>query len=114
VAVRAPVATATRDLDFLRRRALNLEQLKQRMACPILIDLRNIYSDDDIDRHGFYYVGLGRQIVRKTLDSYAAQKYLAGAKNAYVSFDSLIRPPISCNGAPQLSDSCIPPECNLS
>jgi len=41
-------------------RALDLEQMKQRIACPILIDLRNIYSDDDIDRHGFFYVGLGR------------------------------------------------------
>src|SRR6516225_2632684 len=61
-------------------RALDLEQVKQQMACPIMIDLRNIYSDDDIDRHGFFYVGLGRQIVRKTMESYApAQKYLAGA-----------------------------------
>jgi UDPglucose 6-dehydrogenase len=48
-------------------RALDLEQMKQRMACPILIDLRNIYSDDDIDRHGFFYVGLGRAIPDKTV-----------------------------------------------
>jgi UDPglucose 6-dehydrogenase len=41
-------------------RALDLEQMKQQMACPILIDLRNIYSGDDVDRHGFFYVGLGR------------------------------------------------------
>jgi UDPglucose 6-dehydrogenase len=41
-------------------RALDLEQMKQRMACPILIDLRNIYSGADVDRHGFLYVGLGQ------------------------------------------------------
>jgi UDPglucose 6-dehydrogenase len=58
-------------------RALDLEQLKERMACPILIDLRNIYSSDDIE-HGFHYVGLGRQIERKASESYApAPKYSA-------------------------------------
>jgi UDPglucose 6-dehydrogenase len=41
-------------------RALDLDQMKERMACPILIDLRNIYSSDDLDRHGFFYIGLGR------------------------------------------------------
>jgi len=30
------------------------------MACPILIDLRNIYSDEEMRKHGFYYVGIGR------------------------------------------------------
>ena len=41
-------------------RALDLEQMKQRMACPVLIDLRNIYSGEDVRKHGFIYVGLGR------------------------------------------------------
>jgi UDPglucose 6-dehydrogenase len=41
-------------------RALDLEQMKQRMACPILIDLRNIYSDEEMKKHGFFYVGIGR------------------------------------------------------
>jgi len=41
-------------------RALDLAQMKQRMACPILIDLRNIYSDEEMRKHGFYYVGIGR------------------------------------------------------
>ena len=41
-------------------RALDLAQVKQRMACPILIDLRNIYSDEEMRKHGFYYVGIGR------------------------------------------------------
>src|SRR5271165_3161455 len=41
-------------------RALDLEQMKQRMACPVLIDLRNIYSSEDIAKHGFLYFGVGR------------------------------------------------------
>ena len=41
-------------------RALDLDQMKQRMACPILIDLRNIYSDEEMEKHGFLYVGIGR------------------------------------------------------
>jgi UDPglucose 6-dehydrogenase len=41
-------------------RALDLEQMKQRMACPVLIDLRNIYAGEDMGKHGFLYVGIGR------------------------------------------------------
>jgi UDPglucose 6-dehydrogenase len=52
-------------------RALDLDQMKQRMACPILIDLRNIYSSNDVDRHGFFYVGLGRAAPVKATRSLA-------------------------------------------
>jgi UDPglucose 6-dehydrogenase len=41
-------------------RALDLHELKRRMACPVLIDLRNIYSGEDIGGYGFLYVGVGR------------------------------------------------------
>src|SRR5207245_748186 len=41
-------------------RALDLEQMKQRMACPVLVDLRNIYSSEDMGKLGFLYVGIGR------------------------------------------------------
>jgi UDPglucose 6-dehydrogenase len=40
-------------------RALDLERMKRHMACPVLIDLRNIYAGEDMGRHGFLYVGLG-------------------------------------------------------
>jgi len=42
-------------------RALDLKLMKQRMACPLLIDLRNIYSREEIENHGFLYVGIGRK-----------------------------------------------------
>jgi UDPglucose 6-dehydrogenase len=41
-------------------RALDLDRLKQKMACPVLIDLRNVYAGEDMSRHGFLYVGVGR------------------------------------------------------
>ena len=41
-------------------RALDFAQMKQCMACPVLIDLRNIYSGEDMRKHGFLYVGIGR------------------------------------------------------
>jgi UDPglucose 6-dehydrogenase len=48
-------------------RALDLDRIKQLMACPILVDLRNIYSNEDIKKHGFLYVGIGRSEPRGTM-----------------------------------------------
>jgi hypothetical protein len=42
-------------------RALDFNLMKQRMACPLLVDLRNIYSSDEMEQHGFLYVGIGRK-----------------------------------------------------
>ena len=36
-------------------RALDLDRLKQEMAAPVVIDLRNIYRPDEMARHGFTY-----------------------------------------------------------
>jgi len=41
-------------------RALDLETLKRVMARPVIIDLRNIYRQDELARHGFTYMGIGR------------------------------------------------------
>ncbi|KQY12712.1 UDP-glucose dehydrogenase family protein [Rhizobium sp. Root482] len=41
-------------------RALNLERLKAVMKVPVLVDLRNIYHRDDVERHGFAYTSVGR------------------------------------------------------
>jgi UDPglucose 6-dehydrogenase len=42
-------------------RALDLERLRDLMACPVVVDLRNIYRPEDMTRHGFAYVSVGRQ-----------------------------------------------------
>jgi UDPglucose 6-dehydrogenase len=41
-------------------RALDLARLKEIMARPVVVDLRNIYRRDEMARHGFTYVGVGR------------------------------------------------------
>jgi UDPglucose 6-dehydrogenase len=41
-------------------RALDLDRLKREMACPVVIDLRNIYNPDDLTSRGFLYQSIGR------------------------------------------------------
>ncbi len=41
-------------------RALDFGRLKQTMAKPVLVDLRNIYQPEDVARHGFAYESVGR------------------------------------------------------
>ena len=43
-------------------RALDFNLMKKHMACPLLVDLRNIYSSEEMERHGFLYVGIGRKV----------------------------------------------------
>jgi UDPglucose 6-dehydrogenase len=40
-------------------RALDLERLKQRMRARVVVDLRNVYRDEEMARHGFDYVRVG-------------------------------------------------------
>jgi UDPglucose 6-dehydrogenase len=41
-------------------RALDLERIGKAMARQVLVDLRNIYPAEEVTRHGFTYVGVGR------------------------------------------------------
>ena len=41
-------------------RALDFVQLKKAMAQPVVVDLRNIYRAEEVERHGFRYVSIGR------------------------------------------------------
>jgi UDPglucose 6-dehydrogenase len=41
-------------------RALDLPRLKGVMRQPVIVDLRNIYPPEEMRRHGFAYVGVGR------------------------------------------------------
>ncbi|HYS47590.1 MAG TPA: UDP-glucose/GDP-mannose dehydrogenase family protein [Xanthobacteraceae bacterium] len=42
-------------------RALDLARLKRTMARPVVVDLRNVYRPEDMTKHGFIYVGVGRR-----------------------------------------------------
>jgi UDPglucose 6-dehydrogenase len=41
-------------------RALDMSRLKKEMAQPIIVDLRNVYRSDEMAKHGFTYVSIGR------------------------------------------------------
>jgi UDPglucose 6-dehydrogenase len=41
-------------------RALELERLRDVMACPVIVDLRNIYSPEEMKKQGFAYACIGR------------------------------------------------------
>ena len=41
-------------------RALDFPRLKGVMAAPVLVDLRNIYRRDEVEKHGFSYSSVGR------------------------------------------------------
>ena len=40
-------------------RALDLGRLKDSMACPVVVDLRNIYRSEEMAQHGFAYTRIG-------------------------------------------------------
>jgi len=44
-------------------RALDLDRLKRVMSQPVIVDLRNIYRDDEMKRAQFRYFGIGRSPV---------------------------------------------------
>jgi UDPglucose 6-dehydrogenase len=41
-------------------KSLNMQQIRQSMRRPVLIDGRNIYEPDEMNQHGFIYCGIGR------------------------------------------------------
>jgi UDPglucose 6-dehydrogenase len=48
-------------------RALDLDRLRDLMACPVIVDLRNIYRPEDMSRHGFAYACVGRPLTAPAL-----------------------------------------------
>jgi UDPglucose 6-dehydrogenase len=48
-------------------RALDLERLRDLMACPVVVDLRNVYRPEEMYRHGFAYSSIGRPLAAPTV-----------------------------------------------
>jgi UDPglucose 6-dehydrogenase len=46
--------------EWEQLRALDFERLRACMANPALLDLRNVYTPDEVTRHGFAYDSIGR------------------------------------------------------
>jgi hypothetical protein len=58
-------APAERRTLSLRRgwnafRALDFARLGRSMAAKVLVDLRNVYRPEEVERHGFAYTSVGR------------------------------------------------------
>jgi UDPglucose 6-dehydrogenase len=47
-------------------RALDLERLRDLMACPVVVDLRNVYRPEEMQRQGFAYACVGRSLPAPT------------------------------------------------
>jgi UDPglucose 6-dehydrogenase len=41
-------------------RALDLPRMRDLMACPVVVDLRNVYRSEEMKKHGFAYTCVGR------------------------------------------------------
>jgi UDPglucose 6-dehydrogenase len=54
----ADAAVIVTEWELLR--ALDLERMRRLMACPVIIDLRNIYRPEDVEKQGFAYACVGR------------------------------------------------------
>jgi UDPglucose 6-dehydrogenase len=46
--------------EWEQLRALDLERVRDLMACPVMVDLRNVYRPEDMKKYGFAYTSIGR------------------------------------------------------
>ena len=49
-------------------RALDLARMRDLMACPVVIDLRNVYRPEDMKKAGFAYTCIGRAPTHQPVD----------------------------------------------
>jgi UDPglucose 6-dehydrogenase len=49
-------------------RALDLVRMRDLMACPVVIDLRNVYRPEDMKKAGFAYTCIGRAPIHQPVD----------------------------------------------
>jgi UDPglucose 6-dehydrogenase len=53
-------------------RALDLERVRDLMACPVMVDLRNVYRPEDMKKYGFAYISIGRLPTQQPVNLAAA------------------------------------------
>jgi UDPglucose 6-dehydrogenase len=51
-------------------RALDLGRVSDLMACPVIVDLRNVYRPEDMKKHGFAYSCVGRAPTHQPVNIY--------------------------------------------
>jgi UDPglucose 6-dehydrogenase len=52
-------------------RALDLGRMRDLMACPVIVDLRNIYRPEDMKKAGFVYTCVGRAPTHQSVEFYS-------------------------------------------
>jgi UDPglucose 6-dehydrogenase len=50
--------------EWVQYRGMDLDRLKQALAQPVVVDLRNVFSPEDMAAHGFIYESVGRPPVK--------------------------------------------------
>jgi UDPglucose 6-dehydrogenase len=63
-------------------RALDLARVYDLMACPVIVDLRNIYRPEDMSKHGFAYTCVGRPVTKRSYPSDASLEGLTSLAKA--------------------------------
>jgi UDPglucose 6-dehydrogenase len=69
-------------------RALDLKRVQDLMACPVLVDLRNIYSSEDMKKHGFAYTCVGRVPTHRPADVYLPRRREVSQFQAFFEAES--------------------------
>ena len=70
-------------------RALDLDRVRDLMACPVVVDLRNIYRPEDLARHGLAYTCVGRSLSTPDLSADTSLDQLMSLAKARASAPSL-------------------------
>ena len=61
-------------------RALDLGRLRELMASPVIVDLRNVYRPEEMDRYGFAYSSVGRPATPHRIQEDPFKRLLSAAK----------------------------------
>lgn len=67
--------TAVIVTEWEQFRALDFARMKDLMACPVIVDLRNIYRPEDVKKHGFAYTCVGRRPSSEPIGLYSPSRY---------------------------------------
>jgi UDPglucose 6-dehydrogenase len=70
-------------------RALDLARLHDLMACPVIVDLRNVYRLEDMSKHGFAYTCVGRPVTKQSYPSDSSLERLMSLAKARSAAPSL-------------------------
>jgi UDPglucose 6-dehydrogenase len=71
-------------------RALDLERLRDLMACPVIVDLRNIYSPEEMKKQGFAYACIGRAPTFQPVNLYVPGYSPSSPANAVAACDRAV------------------------